>query len=113
MLMHVDDDAACAMQCLAACLPVFQPSEAFLQCYCYPAVLLWFDVVWALEACALHSVVTLLCCCQCCCLQGYLLSQPKTKTFKNVKVDAYLFAAANVGNADFVEDFNDLVNARR
>uniref|UniRef100_A0A383WB42 Fungal lipase-type domain-containing protein n=1 Tax=Tetradesmus obliquus TaxID=3088 RepID=A0A383WB42_TETOB len=45
--------------------------------------------------------------------QGYLLSQPKTKTFKNVKVDAYLFAAANVGNADFVEDFNDLVNARR
>ena len=44
-------------------------------------------------------------------MHDYLLkSLTKGKT---VKVDAYLFAAANVGDAGFVAGFNSLVNARR
>jgi hypothetical protein len=54
-----------------------------------------------------------LCCC-CCCLQDFLSSQAKAKKSKAAaRVDAILFAAANVGDGKFVAGFNQMVNARR
>jgi hypothetical protein len=43
-------------------------------------------------------------------LQDYLRSQHRTA---NVKVDAYLFAPPNAGDATWAAGFNQMVNARR